>query len=91
MLKANEGYIIIEVVENSNVSPGGIVMPESSVKQSNQGVIIDVGVYGDEYYLPFRKGHLVFFPLYSGHKINHAGKDYIVLKEEDVLAFVEED
>ena len=87
MLVANCGYVIVEVEKNPNVSPGGIVLPENSVKESNKGVVYDHGEDLDN----DLTGYTVFFPLYSGHKLVYKGKEYLVLKEEEILAFVEKD
>lgn len=91
VLKANFGYVIVEVVENPSVSPGGIVLPENAVKPSNKGVVVNT--FGsdiddiEENVYTFNNGDTVFFPLYAGHKLDYEGKEYIVLKEEDILAF----
>lgn len=97
MLLASAGHLIIEVEKNPSESPGGIVLPESAVKDSNKGLVVDHGLIIDEELASLNigvldlKGYTVFFPLYSGHKLVHEGKEYLVIKEEDVLAFVDKD
>jgi chaperonin GroES len=91
MLKANERYVVIEVEKNPNVTPGGIVLPENAVGGSNKGVVVsdgDAELFEDgEGFV----GRTVFFPLYSGNKVQHEGKEYLVLKSEDILAYVSKD
>ena len=97
MLVANCGYVIVEVEKNPNVSPGGIVLPENSVKESNKGVVYDHGVVIDDDLVDAGieffslTVYTVFFPLYAGHKLVYEGKEYLVLKEEEILAFVKKD
>lgn len=91
MLQANFGYVIVEVVKNEDITPGGIVLPENAVKPSNKGTVVFTGgfdpddIVEDDYTL--KSGTLVFFPMYAGNKIEYDGKEYIVLKDEDILAF----
>lgn len=91
MLRANFGYVIVEVVDSPNVSPGGIVLPENAVKPSNKGIVVNSGEYDpddfEENVYTYKAGDTVFFPLYVGHKLTYNGKEYTVLKEDDILAF----
>lgn len=91
MLRANFGYVIVEVIENPSVSPGGITLPENAVKPSNKGIVVDTSQFNledfEENLSIYNTGDVVFFPLYAGHKIDYNGKEYTVLKEEDILAF----
>jgi chaperonin GroES len=95
VLQANFGYVIVDVVNSPSTSPGGIVIPEAAKQQSNKGIVTSHGfldippedLLEDEVAPIDLTGRTVFFPLYGGHKINYAGKDYIVLKEDDILAF----
>lgn len=98
MLKANYGYILVEVEENPDVTPGGIVLPKNAVEESNKGVVISDGNNEDHLLIDEEddddfeslglKGFTVFFPRYIGHKVEHNGKTYLVIKSEDILAYV---
>lgn len=91
VLKANERYVVIEVEKNPDVTPGGIVLSQNAVGESNKGVVIsdgDADLFEDGQGFV---GRTVFFPRYSGNKVRHEGKDYLVLKIEDILAYVSKD
>lgn len=92
MLRANFGYVIINVDKNPDVTPGGIVIPQNSIKNANHGVVVDHGYLDEEIeegkILDFTD-YTIFFPPYSGHRIEHDGKEYLILKEDDILAFIE--
>lgn len=99
MLKAKYGYILVEVEENPDVTPGGIVLPKNAVAESNKGIVIsdgdnedyDIDEEEEDFESPGLKGFTVFFPRYSGHKVEHGGKVYLALKSEDILAYVTKD
>ena len=87
MLIANNGYVIVDADKTPEVSPGGIVLPKNQDKKVNRGVVIDHSYdeYDDSNDLT---GCIVYFPEYSGYTIEYENKKYLVIKEENVLAYV---
>lgn len=95
MLKANFGFVVIEVMENKDVSPGGIVIPTRAVEPSGKGKIYDIPTYDnddeEDETDALAVGTIVYFPPYSGNEIIYDGKKLLAIKEDQILAFELED
>lgn len=83
MLIANYGKVIVSVVKNPSVSPGGVLLPDVSVEQSGTGVVVDAFTENVE----FEPGTVVHFVPYVGNEIVIDEERFLVLNEDDVLAY----
>lgn len=83
MLIPNKGRIIVKkIVEEKK--EGILIMPD---KPSNEPYWADLFALNRE--APFPLGAKVLVPAYAGTKINYEGEEYIILKEEDVLCYIQ--
>jgi chaperonin GroES len=83
--------IIVQRVEESTESAGSIVIPDSAKEKPQQGRVIAAGSgrYTDEgtrVPLDVKAGDIILFGKYSGHEIKLDGQEYLVMREDDVLA-----
>jgi chaperonin GroES len=86
--------ILIERVEESEQRVGGIIIPDSAREKPQQGRVIAIGRgrvndKGEVFPLDVKAGDTVLLGKYSGTEITVAGKDYVILREEEVLGVVE--
>ena len=85
--------VVIERLDERKTK-GGIVIPETSDNKSQKGYVIAVGSgkieNGKVQELSLKVGDKVIFGKYSGTEINISGKDYLVMREDDVIAVLEE-
>jgi chaperonin GroES len=93
MLKAVEDKVIIEVIEEEQVSSSGLVLTSLSKETPDQGVIIDVGpgllLGNGQMMIPdVEVGQTVIFSKYGGTDIEHEGKTYKILQYRDILAVI---
>ena len=81
--------IIVKRIEERTTT-GGILIPETASDKSQKGLVVAVGTgkYEDGKICPMtiKINDNVLFGKYSGTEINVKGKEYIVMKEEDVIA-----
>lgn len=81
--------IIVKRIEE-RTTIGGIFIPETASDKSQKGLVVAVGngKYEDGKICPMtvKINDNILFGKYSGTEINLKGKDYIVMKEEDVIA-----
>jgi chaperonin GroES len=87
--------LVVEPQEQEEMTASGIVLPETAKEKPQKGKVISVGPgrYGDEdERLPMdvKEGDTVLFAKYAGTEIKIDDKKYLILKESDVLAIVEE-
>ncbi|AMA62016.1 MAG: co-chaperone GroES [Kurthia gibsonii] len=94
MLKPLGDRIIIEVVEVEEKTAFGIVLPDSAKEKPQQGKVVAVGSgivtnSGTVVPLSVKAGDQVIYAQYAGTEVKYEGKDYLILRESDVLAIVE--
>ena len=86
--------VVVEPLETQeSTTPGGIVLPDSAKEKPQLAKVVAVGPgkMGDqnERIVPEVKiGDLVFHSKYGGTSVKHDGQEYIILREEDILATV---
>ena len=83
--------VIVKRMEEETTSPGGIVIPDSATEKPSRGEIIAVGNgklldSGDVRALDVKKGDTVLFGKYSGTEVKVDGDEYLVMREDDIMA-----
>ena len=83
--------ILIEQVEAEKKTAGGIYIPDNAKEKPQKGNVVAVGPgrisdAGQTIALSVKEGDVVLYGKYAGTEVSHEGKDYIILRESDVLA-----
>ncbi len=87
--------IIVHRLEEGEQQIGGIIIPDSAKEKPQQGTVMAAGSgratkNGDTRVpLDVKAGDQILFGKYSGQEIKLDGKDYFIMKEDDVLAVIE--
>jgi chaperonin GroES len=86
--------VIIQRLEAETKSAGGIVIPDSAAEKPIRGKVIAVGKgkileNGDIRPLDVKVGDHILFGKYSGTEVKVDGEEYLVMREEDVMAVIE--
>ena len=86
--------IIVRRLEEGEQKVGGIIIPDTAKEKPQQGKVLAVGNgrssdEGKRIPLDVRTGNLILFGKYSGQEIKLDGEEYLIMKEEDVLAVIE--
>ena len=86
--------ILIKRVEDQESVKGGIIIPDTAKEKPQEGEVIAVGngskkKDGTVIPLDVKAGDRILFGKYSGTDITIEGDEYLILREEDVLAIVE--
>ena len=95
-LKPLGDRVVVEPIEQEEMTPSGIVLPETAKEKPQKGTVLAVGPGGrdDEgkhVALDVSKGDIVLFAKYAGTEFKVDGKKLLILKESDLLAIVESD
>ena len=93
MLKAVQDKVIVEPIEEEQVSSSGLVLTTLNKETPDQGTIVAVGpgiMLGDgEMMVPeVEVGQKVIFSKYGGTDVEHEGKSYKILPYRDILAVI---
>jgi chaperonin GroES len=83
--------ILVERLEEQEVKKGGIIIPDTAKEKPQEGKVIAVGAGkvtddGKRLTLDVKVGDKILFGKYSGSEVKVDDKDYLILREEDVLA-----
>ncbi|MDX1442920.1 MAG: co-chaperone GroES [Gammaproteobacteria bacterium] len=86
--------VIIKRLEAETKTAGGIVIPDSATEKPIKGEVVAVGngkilENGETRALDLKKGDKVLFGKYAGTEVKVDGEEYLVMREEDVMAVVE--
>jgi chaperonin GroES len=86
--------VVVEPMEEEEVTAGGIVLPETAKEKPQKGVILSVGPgdrdeEGKRIAMDVKVGDVVLYAKYGGTEIKIDGKKLLILRESDLLAIVE--
>lgn len=86
--------MVVKPIEQEEVTSSGIYLPETAKEKPQQANVISVGPGardedGKRIVMDVSVGDVVLYARYSGTTIKLEGKEYLILKENDVLAIVE--
>ncbi len=93
-LKPLGDRVVVEPIEQEEVTAGGIVLPETAKEKPQQGNVLAVGPGGrDEdgkhVAMDVSVGDKVLYAKYAGTEFKVDGKKLLILRESDLLAIVE--
>ena len=87
--------VLVRRMEEERTSPGGIVIPDSATEKPIKGEVIAVGKgkvleNGKIRALDLKAGDKVLFGKYSGTEVKVDNEELLVMKEDDVMAIIED-
>ncbi len=86
--------ILVQRIEEGEQKIGGIIIPDSAKEKPQQGKVVAVGagkVKDDGGCIPLdvKSGDLILFGKYSGQEIKLDGEEYLIMREDEVLAVID--
>ncbi|MFC0472465.1 co-chaperone GroES [Halalkalibacter kiskunsagensis] len=93
MLKPLGDRVVIELVELEEKTASGIVLPDSAKEKPQEGKVVAVGTgrvtdNGEKVALEVSAGDAIIFSKYAGTEVKYEGKEYLILRESDILAII---
>ena len=93
MIKPLGERVVIEVAESDVTTASGIVLPDTAKEKPQKGKVVAVGTgklleNGQRAGLEVKEGDSVVFSKYSGSEIKVDDKDYLIVRESDILAIL---
>jgi chaperonin GroES len=87
--------IIVERIEEGEQKVGGIIIPDTAKEKPQQGQVIAIGNGkakddGKRVPLDVKAGDTILFGTYSGQEIKIDGDEYLIMREDEVLAVIDE-
>ncbi len=86
--------ILVKRMEEQEVRRGGIIIPDTAKEKPQEGKVVAVGngkvtEEGKKIPLDVKAGDRILFGKYSGNEVKIEDEEYIIMREEDVLAILE--
>ena len=93
-LKPLGDRIVVRPLDAQDKTKSGLVLPDSAKEKPQEGKVLAVGTGrllddGTVKSLEIKNGDRVLYGKYSGTEVSVEGDDYLILKEDDVLAIVQ--
>ena len=92
-LKPLGGRVIVEPIEQEEMTAGGIILPETAKEKPQEGNVLAVGPgdrddKGERVPMDVKVGDKILFAKYSGTEIKLEGRKLLIMRESDLLAIV---
>lgn len=78
--------VLIEPTAVETKTASGIIIPDSAKEKPQKGIVIAVGKGTKDQPMTVKKGDAVLYAKYAGTELNIEGKDYLILRESEILA-----
>ncbi len=87
-MKPINDRVVVEPAKADTKTSGGIIIPDTAKEKPQKGKIVAVGPGKDGIKMSVKKGDKVLYGKYSGQEINFEGKDYLIMREDDILVIL---
>ncbi len=86
--------VLVQAIEQTEEKKGGIIIPDTAKEKPQEGKIIAIGTGKRDdngKLIPFevKKGDRVLISKYGGTEIKIDGKDYLIMREDDILGVID--
>ncbi len=94
MFKPLHDRVLVRRIEAEEKSAGGIIIPDTAKEKPQEGEVIAVGTGyrgedGSQRPLDVKAGDRILFGKWSGTEVKIEGKDFLIMKESDILGILE--
>ena len=80
--------VVIEPVAAENKTASGIIIPETAKEKPQKGKVVAVGKGTKDHDMTVKEGDMVLYGKYAGTELKLEGTDYLIMREDDILAIV---
>ena len=80
--------VLVEPAAAETKTSSGIIIPDTAKEKPQKGKIVAVGPGTKDNPVTVKVGDVVLYGKYSGTELNHEGNDYLIMKENDILAII---
>ncbi len=80
--------VLIEPMEAETKTASGIIIPDTAKEKPQKGKVVAVGPGKKDEPMTLKNGQTVLYGKYAGTELKLDGKDYIIMRESDILAII---
>ena len=80
--------VLVAPQEAETKTASGLYIPDSAKEKPQQGKVVALGKGKKDYKMTVKVGDIVLYGKYSGSELKYEGTDYLIMREEDILAII---
>jgi chaperonin GroES len=80
--------VLIEPAAAEQKTAGGIIIPDTAKEKPQRGTVVAVGPGKKDEPVTVKVGDVVLYGKYAGTEINVEGRDYLIMRESDIVAII---
>lgn len=80
--------VVIEPLAAETQTASGLFIPDSAQEKQQKGKVVAVGAGKKDHDMTVKKGDTVLYGKYAGTELTMDGKEYMIMREDDILAIV---
>ncbi len=87
-LKPLADRVLVQAKQIEEKTAGGLIIPDNSKEKPLEGTVIAAGKGTKDIEMEVKVGDVVLYGKYAGTEISHEGKDYLIMRQSDILAIL---
>ncbi len=87
-IKPLSDRVLIEPVAAETQTASGIFIPDTAKEKPQKGTVVAVGKGSKDHEMTVKAGDTVLYGKYAGTDLKFEGKDYLIMREDDILAII---
>ncbi len=80
--------VVVEPAPAEEKTSGGIIIPDTAKEKPQKGTVVAVGSGTKDQPMTVKVGDVVLYGKYAGTELSFEGKDYLIMRESDILAVI---
>ncbi|HPE85915.1 MAG: co-chaperone GroES [Bacteroidales bacterium] len=80
--------VLVEPAAAEQKTAGGIIIPDTAKEKPQKGVVVAIGPGKKDEPMTVKVGDNVLYGKYAGTELSHEGKDYLIMRESDIVAII---
>ena len=87
-IKPLSDRVVVEPAMAETKTASGIIIPDTAKEKPQKGTVVAVGKGTKEHEMTVKIGDTVLYGKYAGTELKLEGKDYLIMREDDILAII---
>jgi chaperonin GroES len=87
-MKPINDRVVIKPAPAEEKTAGGIIIPDTAKEKPQRGEVVAVGPGKEGKGMTIQVGDIVLYGKYAGQELSFGGKDYLIMREDDILVIL---
>jgi chaperonin GroES len=87
-MKPINDRVVVQPADAEEKTIGGIIIPDTAKEKPQRGTVIAVGPGKKDHTMTVKEGDTVLYGKYAGQEITFEGKEYLIMREDDILVIL---